>query len=91
MKDNINIFNKLNESFEHSFKSKQPKGKLTEGLYDNAYKINDKDELKELALNAAYVANNDEEIIKELLDRMTDEEKEEYKEEIEKKIGRAHV
>ena len=34
MKDNINIFNKLNESFEGSFKSKQPK-KINEGCNKN--------------------------------------------------------
>lgn len=48
------------------------------GLYDYVaneyYKMSDED-LKEIALNAIYVANNDKEIINELLDRLPKEEK----------------
>ncbi len=58
--------------------------KLKEGLYDRTYNTDDRYYLKELALNGIYVANKDEQIYNELVDRMTDEEQEEYKEYLEK-------
>ena len=54
----------------------------TEGLYDDTYKTNDREELKELALNAIYVANNDNLIIKELKSRLSSDEKKEWKVEL---------
>ena len=50
----------------------------TEGLYDSCYKTNDREELKELALNAIYVAHDDVAILNELLDRLSEDEKIEY-------------
>ena len=50
-------------------------------LYDRCYNTDDREELKELALNAIYVADNDKEIIGETMTRMEDRA-DEYKEEL---------
>ena len=61
----------LEESVEQDLNNKST------NLYDRCYHINDREELKEIALNAIYVANNDQKIIDELNDRLVDLEKEE--------------
>lgn len=61
----------LEESAEQNLNNKST------NLYDRCYHINDREELKEIALNAIYVANNDQKIIDELNDRLVDLEKEE--------------
>lgn len=61
----------LKESAEKDLNNKST------NLYDRCYHINDREELKEIALNAIYVANNDQKIIDELNDRLVDLEKEE--------------
>ena len=61
----------LEESAEKDLNNKST------NLYDRCYHINDREELKEIALNAIYVANNDQKIIDELNDRLVDLEKEE--------------
>ena len=61
----------LEESVEEDLNNKST------NLYDRCYHINDREELKEIALNAIYVANNDQKIIDELNDRLVDLEKEE--------------
>lgn len=63
-------------------KRQEESKKITEGLYDKCYKINDREELKEIALNAIYIANNDKKIIDELNDRLVDIEKEECHDEL---------
>ena len=61
----------LEESAEQNLNNKST------NLYDRCYHINNREELKEIALNAIYVANNDQKIIDELNDRLVDLEKEE--------------
>ena len=61
----------LEESVEENLNNKST------NLYDRCYHINDREELKEIALNAIYVANNEQKIIDELNDRLVDLEKEE--------------
>ena len=61
----------LEESVEEDLNNKST------NLYDRCYHINDREELKEIALNAIYIANNDQKIIDELNDRLVDLEKEE--------------
>lgn len=68
LEDNEDVINSYEES----------KSIKTEGLYDSCYKTNDREELKEIALNAIYVAHNDVDIINELLDRLGEDEKIEY-------------
>ena len=50
-------------------------------LYDRCYNTDDREELKELALNGIYVADNDKEIIGETMTRMEDRA-DEYREEL---------
>ena len=79
----LNLQNVINDLEEiDGIKLEEGKKLKTEGLYNHCYETSDTDELKEIALSAIFVAKKDEEIIKELLDRLTDEEKEEYKEEL---------
>lgn len=62
----------LPEGVEREKKEESKKVEEAKGLYDHTYKVTDIEELKEIALNAIYVANNDAEIIKEFNDRNED-------------------
>lgn len=68
-------FNRCGITLEES--AEQDLNNKSTNLYDRCYHINDREELKEIALNAIYVANNDQKIIDELNDRLVDLEKEE--------------
>ena len=57
---------------ENGCKKEEAKVEEAKGLYDQTYEIGDIEELKEIALNAIYVADNDAEIIKEFNDRNED-------------------
>lgn len=57
---------------ENGCKKEEAKVEEAKGLYDQTYKVTDIEELKEIALNAIYVANNDAEIIKEFNERNED-------------------
>ena len=55
----------------------------TEGLYDYCYNTTDHTELKEIALNAIYVVNNNNKVILEaVLDHISDDFKDEYEYEL---------
>ena len=66
---------------EIKYESKELK-KEEKGLYGHCYDTSDREELKEIALNGIYVANDDISIIAEVNERLnwTDEYKEELKE-----------
>ena len=68
-------FNRCGITLEES--AEQDLNNKSTNLYDRCYHINNREELKEIALNAIYVANNDQKIIDELNDRLVDLEKEE--------------
>jgi len=92
-RDMQNILDDFIDNYEEAFNEEsldESKTIKKEGLYDECYQTSDRTTLKEIALNAIYVADNDNLIIKELKSRLSDDEKKEWKIELNNFIAKPY-
>ena len=92
-RDMQNILDDFIDNYEEAFNEEsldESKTIKKEGLYDECYQTSDRTTLKEIALNAIYVADNDSLIIKELKSRLSDDEKKEWKIELNNFIAKPY-